>query len=175
MRVEPAVAQDVDSLADAWVALAAEQREHGSHLHAASNRDRIRESMAHHVVEGTCLVARDPSSDDAAVSTPADHERFVGFVTFAVQSGGYDVDAVRGAVENLYVDPGFRGQGVGAALLDAAEAELDSRGVEVVTLEVLAANQRARAFYAREGYDEQRVVAEKRIDVETDTKGNRGE
>lgn len=174
MRIETAVARDVDSLADAWVALAAEQRAYGSHLHAATNHDRIRESMAHHVVQDSCLVARPDSTETSAVagrdeSTPG----FVGFVTFSVESDGYEMDASRGIVENLYVEPDVRGEGVGASLLSAAESALASRGVEVVSLEVLAANERARAFYDREGYGEHRVVCEKRVDVETDTKGNR--
>ena len=57
----------------------------------------------------------------------------------------------------------------------AAEDALAARGVDVVSLEVLAENARAREFYDREGYAEQRVVVEKRVDVETDTKGNLGE
>jgi ribosomal protein S18 acetylase RimI-like enzyme len=173
MRIGPARAPDVDALADAWVALAAEQRAHGSHLEAAANRGRIRESMAHHVVDDSCLVARpeDASSPDEM----SDDDAFVGFVTFSVEDGGYELDASRGSVENLYVQPESRGDGVGASLLSAAEDALAARGVDVVSLEVLARNDRAREFYDREGYAEQRVVVEKRVDVETDTKGNLGE
>ena len=173
MRIEPARARDVDALADAWVALAAEQRAHGSHLEAAANSGRIRESMAHHVVDDSCLVAR--RSDAATVDGTMDEDAFVGFVTFSVDDGGYEMDASRGSVENLYVRPASRGDGVGAALLSAAEDALASRGVDVVSLEVLARNDRAREFYDREGYVEQRVVVEKRVDVETDTRGNLGE
>ncbi|MFC6953381.1 GNAT family N-acetyltransferase [Halorubellus litoreus] len=178
MRIEPARARDVDALADAWVALAAEQRAHGSHLEAAANRARIRESMAHHVVDDSCLVARreDAPAEDAPMEdAAADEHGFVGFVTFSVDDGGYEMDASRGSVENLFVRAGSRGAGVGAALLSAAEDALAARGVEVVSLEVLARNDRAREFYDREGYREQRVVVEKRVDVETDTKGNLGE
>lgn len=180
MRIEPAEAGDVDALADAWLALAAEQRAHGSHLYADPNRQRIRESMAHHVVDGSCLLARpsdesDGGGEDAVESDAVGDDRgFVGFVTFSVDSGGYEMDVTRGTVENLFVRSSARGEGVGAALLSAAEAALAERGVDVVSLEVLAANVRAREFYDREGYDEHRVVVEKRVDVETDTKGNRG-
>ncbi|WP_323676398.1 GNAT family N-acetyltransferase [Halorubellus sp. PRR65] len=173
MRIEPARARDVEALADAWVALAAEQRAHGSHLEAAANRERIRESMAHHVVEESCLVARRADASDGDGSGGDDG--FVGFVTFSVDGGGYELDATRGTVENLFVRAGSRGAGVGASLLSAAEDALAARGVDVVSLEVLARNGRAREFYDREGYVEQRVVVEKRVDVETDTKGNLGE
>lgn len=189
MRIEPAEAGDVEALADAWVGLAAEQRAHGSHLHADRNRGRIRESMAHHVVDGSCLLAR-PNDDDVDDGDEADGDggvdldagddgdddgRFVGFVTFSESDGGYEMEVTRGTVENLFVRPSARGEGVGAALLSAAEAALADRGVDVVSLEVLAANVRAREFYDREGYGEHRVVVEKRVDVETDTKGNRGQ
>lgn len=173
MRIEPARAPDVDALADAWVALAAEQRAHGSHLEAAANRGRIRESMAHHVVDDSCLVAR--RADAATADAKTDEDAFVGFVTFSVDDGGYEMDVSRGSVENLFVESGARGDGIGAALLSAAEDALASRGVDVVSLEVLARNDRAREFYDREGYAEHRVVVEKRVDVETDTKGNPGE
>jgi len=193
MRVEPAGTTDLSALVDAWVALAAEQRQYGSHLHAAANRDRIRESMAHHLMEDTCLVARPDAGDDEALDSDdgSDDEALdsddgsddgassssdvVGFVTFAVDSDGYEMDVDRGAVENLYVASEWRGRGIGARLLSAAEAALASRGVEAVSLQVLAANDRARAFYDREGYDDHRVVVEKRLDVETDTKGNPGD
>ncbi|NHN40557.1 GNAT family N-acetyltransferase [Halorubellus sp. JP-L1] len=181
MRVERAQTADLTALVDAWVALAAEQRQHGSHLHAAANRDRIRESMAHHLVEDTCLVARPGSGDVLASGSGDDAEDgaslpdVVGFVTFAVDPDGYEMDVDRGAVENLYVASEWRGRGVGARLLSAAEAELAFRGVEAVSLQVLAANDRARSFYEREGYGDHRVVVEKRLDVETDTKGNDGE
>jgi ribosomal protein S18 acetylase RimI-like enzyme len=209
MRIEPAEAGDVDALADAWVTLAAEQRAHGSHLYADRNRTRIRESMASHVVDGSCLLAR-PTDADATGDEPSDAGLpaddpeaaaddlegalgeseptaddpeadlgedwgFVGFVTFSTSGGGYEMDVTRGSVENLFVRPSARGEGVGASLLSAAEDALADRGVDVVSLEVLAANARAREFYDREGYGEHRVVVEKRVDVETDTKGNRGQ
>nr|WP_264475261.1 GNAT family N-acetyltransferase [Halorubellus salinus] len=129
--------------------------------------------MAHHVVDDSCLVAR--RSDAATADERTDEDAFVGFVTFSVDDGGYAMDASRGSVENLYVRPESRGDGVGASLLSAAEDALAARGVDVVSLEVLARNDRAREFYDREGYAEQRVVVEKRFDVETDTKGNLGE
>jgi|AntRauTorckE6833_2_1112554.scaffolds.fasta_scaffold03210_3 ribosomal protein S18 acetylase RimI-like enzyme len=194
MFVETATAMDVSALADAWVALAREQRAHDSHLLATENRARIRESMAHHVVEDTCLVARPDDCDadgdangeanaDSGGNVDADAEadggatgaRFLGFVTFTVDETGYELDVSGGTVENLYVDPEHRGHGIGAALLAAAESELADRGVDVVSLEVLANNERAREFYDRVGYGDHRVVLEKRVDVETDTKGNRGE
>lgn len=159
MAIEPAALADLDTVADQWVDLASEQRPHGTHVHAAANRTTMRERLARHVVDGSVLVDR------------VDGE-VVGFVSFERTDSEMNVDAVRGLVSNLYVVPDYRGAGRGAALLDAAEAELRERGVDVVQLEVMADNTRARSFYSTQGYDEHRYVLEKRVGVESHTKAN---
>ncbi|WBV43236.1 GNAT family N-acetyltransferase [Pseudoroseomonas cervicalis] len=54
----------------------------------------------------------------------------------------------------LHVDPRAWGQGVGAALLAAAERRI-AEGHAVARLEVLAFNARALRFYRRQGWAEQ--------------------
>ncbi|SFR59119.1 MULTISPECIES: GNAT family N-acetyltransferase [Halorubrum] len=153
-RIEPATADDVDAVTDMWVALAASQREYGATLRAEANRATVREWVAGSVVTGDLLVARDSKPDGSAV---------VGFVGFSLERGDYERDAVRGTVSNLFVVPERRGEGVGAALLDAAERALDEMGAERVALEALADNDRARAFYADRGYDPHRVELAKSL------------
>lgn len=150
MRIEPAGTDDADALADLWVALADEQRDHGSHLLADANRERIREALVRNAVTHGLLVAWD--GDDA-----------VGFVMFEPESGAYRQDVERGVVRNLYVVPDHRGEGAGSELLAAAEAELAAAGCEVVALEAMAGNDRAREFYRRHGYDTHRVELEKPV------------
>jgi len=152
-RIEPATAADVDAVSDMWVALAAGQREHGATLRAEANRATVREWAAQSAVTGELFVARDPE----AAPDGADGTDIVGFVGFSLERGGYERDAVRGTVSNLFVVPGRRGEGIGAALLDAAERALAERGADRVALEALADNDRARAFYADRGYDRHRV------------------
>ncbi len=53
----------------------------------------------------------------------------------------------------LYVDPPAWRSGAGRALMQAALAALRAAGWREVTLWVLAANQRARAFYAASGFE----------------------
>ncbi|WP_440990115.1 N-acetyltransferase family protein [Haloarchaeobius baliensis] len=159
MAIEPASLEELDTVVDLWVDLATEQRPHGTHVLAAENRTTMRERLARHVVDGSVLVDR------------VDGE-VVGFVSFERTDPEMSVDAVRGLVSNLYVVPGYRGAGRGAALLDAAETELQERGVDVVQLEVMAANVRARSFYSEHGYSEHRSVLEKRVGVESHTKPN---
>ena len=161
MRIEPATAQDVEALADVWVDLADTQRRHGSHLEADANREEVQPLLAHHVVRGTALVARD---DEGAP---------IGFVNFGIEEGALESDATRGIVHNLYVEPGSRGEGVGSALLDAAESALVERGADVVAIEALWDNEAARRLYRRRGYEPHRVQFERT--AETDANLETGE
>ena len=167
-RIEPATADDVDAVTDMWVALAAGQREHGATLRAEANRATVREWVAQSVVTGELLVARDPEAaaetDGSGDSDPGP----VGFVGFSLERGDYERDAARGTVSNLYVAPERRGEGVGAALLDAAERALAEAGADRVALEALADNDRARAFYADRGYGPHRVELTKALGDEGD-------
>lgn len=51
-------------------------------------------------------------------------------------------------IDQLHVDPGFQGRGVGTALLGRAK-ELSPRGLTLFTHQ---GNERARAFYERRGF-----------------------
>jgi len=157
-RIEPATADDVDPVTDMWVALAAGQREYGATLRGEANRATVREWVAQSVVTGELIVGRDTE----AASKP-DGSGVVGFVGFSLERGDYERDAVRGTVSNLYVAPERRGEGIGAALLDAAERALAEAGADRVALEALADNDRARAFYAEHGYDSHRVELTKSL------------
>lgn len=162
--VESATVDDVDDVTDLWVALAEDQRSHGSTLLAESNRAAVREWVARSVVTGELLVARDGDGGP------------VGFVGFSIDREGYERDRVRGTVSNLFVVAERRGEGIGADLLDAAERALAAAGAETVALEALADNDRARAFYDGRGYDLHRVELTKslsaRVDDESDAGGS---
>ncbi|MDB2223520.1 GNAT family N-acetyltransferase [Halorubrum ezzemoulense] len=160
-RIEPATTDDVDPVTDMWVALAAGQREYGATLRGEANRATVREWVAQSVVTGDLLVARDP---EAAAEADAGDPDPVGFVGFSLERGDYDRDAVRGTVSNLFVRPDRRGEGIGAALLDAAERALVEAGADRVALEALADNDRARAFYTDRGYGLHRVELTKSLD-----------
>jgi GNAT superfamily N-acetyltransferase len=62
------------------------------------------------------------------------------------------VDNGIGWIEQLYVEPGFTGQGLGAALLHQALAELQAAGAHPVRLWCFQANSGARRFYERHGF-----------------------
>lgn len=146
VRPETDVAEE---LADRWVSFANRQRQYGSHILGEENRTQIQEAIIRHIVGGRLLVARE---DD-----------IVGFVMFCVESGTYEQSVTRGVIENLYVVPGRRSEGIGSALLESAETSLRERDVDVISLEVMAANESARTFYKKNGYMPHRVECEKRV------------
>ena len=166
-RVAPAPIDDLDAVTDLWVDLARDQRRHGSTLLARANRPAVREWVARSTVTGELLVARSTERDGTtAAGSDADvgSERVVGFVGFTLERDGYERDHTRGVVSNLYVRPGHRGEGIGGALLAAAEDALVEAGADAVALEALVDNERARAFYAEHGYEPNRVELWKSLD-----------
>lgn len=66
-------------------------------------------------------------------------------------------------IGELVVDDGARGNGIGAALLERAEAHAKTGGARLVRTKALAANAGALAFYARRGYAGREVELEKRL------------
>lgn len=158
VSVGPGGMDVAERVADLWVDLADDQRRHGSHLLADANRATVLDSIRRHAVTGGLIVARD------------DGGTVVGFVTFGPDTGSYEETVERGVVENIYVVPDRRGEGVGAALMAAAEGALVDAGVEVVSLEVMAENAAARRFYRRRGYAPHRVTMERAVESDTHSK-----
>jgi ribosomal protein S18 acetylase RimI-like enzyme len=143
--VEPATQADLEAVTDLWVRLARGQRDHGSVVRAEANRETMRETLAAHVHTNGLLVAR--AEGDV-----------VGFVSHSIERGTLVLDATRGVISNIYVEPAYRGHGLGTALLEASEAALADCGATVVVLEVLADNEAARRFYERHAYESYRIA-----------------
>ncbi|SDQ65446.1 GNAT family N-acetyltransferase [Natronobacterium texcoconense] len=151
IEIEPATADEIDAVTKLWVRLARDQRQYDSYVRADENRETMRETLAAHAASGGLLVAR----DDGAL---------VGFVSFSIERGTIELDATRGTLSNLYVEPAYREHGVGTALLERAEATLAEQDVDVMILEVMSDNETARRFYRDRGYETFRVTMERSLE-----------
>jgi len=72
-------------------------------------------------------------------------------LSFSMEWGG-----LRGCIDDLYVRPEARGQGIAAALLAAVRSTCDERGVRALIVEVGPDNLPARRLYARSGFLDRR-------------------
>ena len=67
-------------------------------------------------------------------------------------------------LDDLYLTPAVRGQGLGTALMAAVEQEARALGVRALHLEVGRDNDRAKALYASRGFrDHDRHLLTKRL------------
>lgn len=79
-----------------------------------------------------------------------------------------DAAAPTGEIYAVYVDPDAWRRGIGAALMERAEAELRALGFADATLWVLDTNDRARRFYERCGWRADGAVKRDRVGAERD-------
>jgi GNAT superfamily N-acetyltransferase len=75
----------------------------------------------------------------------------------------YYTDSRTAHVADLVVAPAADRRGVGTALLEFAEGWARERGFALLTLNVFVANTRARALYARRGFQEEFIRCVKRL------------
>ena len=67
-------------------------------------------------------------------------------------------------LEAIVVDPQARGNGLGKRLMEHCEQRVQDLGARSLTLHVFARNQRARALYAAQEFDEELIRAIKWLD-----------
>jgi ribosomal protein S18 acetylase RimI-like enzyme len=77
---------------------------------------------------------------------------FEGDVPVGMASGAPDGDSVE--LISMYVRPGARGAGVSDRLVDAVAAWAAAQGATQMVLAVRTSNERAKAFYQRQGFQE---------------------
>jgi putative acetyltransferase len=117
--------RDLPALADLWVAA---WRDTGLAIDFEARRAWLIDRLdAHRAADGAVVVGLD------AAGRPA------GFVT---------IDPASGYLDQLCVVPSEKGSGLATALLNEAKR----RSPGAIELEVNEANERARLFYAREGF-----------------------
>ncbi|MFY4811830.1 GNAT family N-acetyltransferase [Haloarcula sp. AONF1] len=154
MEIDTASMDDVDTIVDLWVRLAESQRAHGSHLFGDRNRTAVRETVVQRVVAENVRIA-------------CIDQHIVGFIMVTIDSGRYEQDETRGIIENIFVKPVHRNQGIGSKLLDTAEELLRQAGADILALEAMADNESARQFYRAQGYAPHRIELEKPTENDT--------
>jgi GNAT superfamily N-acetyltransferase len=77
-------------------------------------------------------------------------KKIVGFIGVAVQNDF--ITGTRGIILGLVVADGHRNEGIGAELLDAAEAWAFDRGARTILVRSNIIRDRAHKFYERQGY-----------------------
>ncbi|WP_421725667.1 GNAT family N-acetyltransferase [Bauldia sp.] len=75
----------------------------------------------------------------------------------------YEVSAHTGYINHVAVDVARRRRGIGQALVEAAVAELESRGATRVGVDFWSFNAPARAFFAGLGFAAQRQVCVRQL------------
>jgi GNAT superfamily N-acetyltransferase len=81
--------------------------------------------------------------------------RTVGFISGELREGSPTFrHRTWASVDDVYVEPEHRNAGVGRALLESVEAWARERRADGISLQVAAANERGRKFYADLGFRE---------------------
>jgi GNAT superfamily N-acetyltransferase len=129
--LRPATADDVDAVADLF-----HRGWHDAHPgHVPDGLTERRTVAAFHD-----RVAQRVAATDETTVADADGE-IAGFIMVAGDEA-----------EQVYVDRRFRGSGLAATLLTEAERQIAAGGHDVAWLAVVRGNERARAFYAKQGW-----------------------
>jgi ribosomal protein S18 acetylase RimI-like enzyme len=110
------------------------------------------------------------AAQQGVIFVAADANELLGFVVCFVEAEDADdlhvVEAERrfGYISDLYVAAQARRQGVGRALLQAAEDYFKQLGLPVVRLAVLRNNDQARRVYEQAGFRPYEITYEKRLE-----------
>jgi len=80
------------------------------------------------------------------------------FITVGPGYASWQTGERAGVLETLSVLPGSRGDGVGAALIEAAWERLGERGIEDMAITTTRTNVPAHRFYERHGFSQGFVV-----------------
>ena len=100
--------------------------------------------------KGTCFVAESKG-------------KIVGYLTGGIRRFEKWRPFKRAELDNIFIQAGFRSQGIGKELIGKYLDWCQSKGVERVFLHAVDANQRARKFYKTHGFHEQHIILEKNL------------
>ncbi|MGF6160447.1 ribosomal protein S18 acetylase RimI-like enzyme [Ensifer sp. KUDG1] len=90
---------------------------------------------------------------DVVLLAAEQETRIVGYAYGSLE--GHDYMALRGpagVIHDLFVEPDSRSQGIGRMLLDAAIAELQGQGANLIVLSTAHRNEAAQRLFAAAGF-----------------------
>ena len=106
------------------------------------------------------------AKEDGVILVAAADDRIVGFIAVLARVASTDIDEDGydyAYVSDVAVRQDHRGQGIGAALLSAAEAHAREQGACWLRVDVLAANEGAASLYRRTGFINRAIQLEKKL------------
>lgn len=111
------------------------------------------------------LMKRVEERDGRVLVAERDGELLGWCVTLVDEGEVYVVEEERrsGFIAELFVVEDARGQGVGRALIAAAETSFKVRGLPVASIAVLPGNRRAREIYEAAGYEAYTLFLRKKL------------
>ncbi|MGE5333325.1 MAG: GNAT family N-acetyltransferase [Nitrososphaerota archaeon] len=152
-RIRPAIAADRGFLERLSPRLATGIPSWRSHeAMRATARQWLLDNLDHMGADGMVFIAEDTNGIAVGVATVERSRHFTG--------------TPQGELGELAVVEAVEGQGVAALLLAAAEDWAREQGLPLLALGTGMANTRARAFYARHGYQEEDVRLAKLLQPE---------
>lgn len=93
---------------------------------------------------------------DVRVDLALDADVLVGYCVSSVDK------ALTGEIDSIFVDPKYRGQGIGKALMQKALAWLNGKGAKKNIVSVAVGNEQAYGFYAQFGFLPRRTMLEQK-------------
>lgn len=103
----------------------------------------------------------------AVVLIAEDDGAALGYITGRIENDPRRTLMRRGVIEDWFVSPEGRGDGVGRLLVDTLEARFREAGCEVMESGTWSQNDGARAAHRSLGFDEIRVTYAKRLDEDS--------
>lgn len=97
-----------------------------------------------------------------------ENKKVIGFATGYIEElSKYEqlahIPIVSGYIPDVYVDPEFRGSGIGKQLMEKMEQYFKEKKCTMISFRVLRSNETAHEFYKTLGYEDREYIMEKMI------------
>ncbi len=144
-KIRPGRRDDAPAAARLWMRSAEEHTGHDPVYTTAPGAERVmRRFLADLAASGHSFLFVAEYGDET-----------VGFISGELREGSPTFrPRTWASVDDVFVDPGHRNLGVGRALIESVRTWAKERGADGISLQVAAANERARKFYRKMGFRE---------------------